>query len=81
MTPEHYAVRFDTRFFLAVLPENQTPLHASEEVSESFWITPAAALERATAAEFKIMPPTIAVLRALDSQPTWNDLCEAYGLG
>lgn len=80
VTPEHYPVRFDTRFFLAVLPENQTPLHASEEVSESFWITPGAALERAAAADFRMMPPTIAVLRALDLHRTWNNLCEAYGL-
>ena len=80
VTPEHYPVRFDTRFFLAVLPDNQTPLHASEEVSESFWITPGAALERAAAADFRMMPPTIAVLRALDSQPTWQSLCNVYAL-
>ena len=81
VTPEHYPVRFDTRFFLAILPKGQTPLHSSEEVTESFWIAPAAALERAAAKEFRMMPPTLAVLRALDAHATWSDLCTAYGLG
>ena len=79
VTPEHYPVRFDTRFFLAILPEDQSPLHSSDEVSESFWIAPDAALERASG-EFRMMPPTLAVLRALNAQPTWDDLCKAYAL-
>ena len=80
VTPEHYAVRFDTRFFLAILPKGQTPLHSSEEVTESFWIAPHAALERAASGEFRMMPPTLAVLRALDAHATWSDLCKAYTL-
>jgi 8-oxo-dGTP pyrophosphatase MutT (NUDIX family) len=80
VTPEHYPVRFDTRFFLAVLPENQTPLASSEEVTQSFWIAPGAAVERAAAGEFKMMPPTVAVLRALDVHNRWEDLCKAFTL-
>lgn len=80
VTPEHYPIRFDTRFFLAILPVGQTPLHASEEVSESLWVTPEAALARSAAAEFRMMPPTLAVLRSLNEQSTWEDLCNAYKL-
>lgn len=80
VTPEHYPVRFDTRFFLAVLPEHQSPLHSSEEVTESFWIAPGVALERAAEGEFRMMPPTLAVLRALDAQSSWDDLCSAFAL-
>ena len=80
VTPEHYRVRFDTRFFLAVLPDRQVPLHASEEVSESLWIAPAAALQRAEAGDYRMMPPTLAVLRTLNAHRTWDDLCSAFGL-
>ena len=45
ITPEKYPIRFDTRFYLAALPPNQTPLVSSEEVSESLWLAPQMALE------------------------------------
>jgi 8-oxo-dGTP pyrophosphatase MutT (NUDIX family) len=80
ITPEHYKVRFDTRFYLAALPSNQNPLHASEEVSESLWITPGAALERAEAGVFRMMPPTLAVLRTLSSYRSWGELRNSFNL-
>jgi 8-oxo-dGTP pyrophosphatase MutT (NUDIX family) len=80
ITPEHYAVRFDTRFYLASLPANQNPLHASEEVSESLWIAPEAALERAQAGEFRMMPPTLAVLRSLSGYGSWDELRKNFNL-
>jgi hypothetical protein len=73
-------VRFDTRFFLAALPDRQVPLHASEEVSESIWIAPAAALQRAEAGHYRMMPPTLAVLRTLNAHRTWDELCKAFAL-
>jgi len=81
VTPEHYPVRFDTRFYLAALPEEQTPLHSSEEVSESLWISPADALERSQLGDFTMMPPTIAVLRSLSSHGSWNALGKVFELG
>jgi 8-oxo-dGTP pyrophosphatase MutT (NUDIX family) len=80
VTPEHYAVRFDTRFYLAALPPDQNPLHASEEVSESLWITPDAALERDQADNFRMMPPTVAVLRGLAAYRSWDELRDAFDL-
>lgn len=80
VTPEHYPMRFDTRFFLAILPRDQIPLPTSEEVSESFWIAPDVALAKAAAGEFKMMPPTLAVLRTLDEQSTWANLRMAFSL-
>jgi 8-oxo-dGTP pyrophosphatase MutT (NUDIX family) len=80
VTPEHYAVRFDTRFFLAVLPDSQVPLHASEEVSESLWLAPATALERAEAGKYRMMPPTLAVLRKLNAYRSWENLRDAFAL-
>ena len=80
VTPEHYAVRFDTRFYLAALPPNQIPLHESEEVSESLWIAPHAALERAEAGDYRMMPPTLAVLRTLSSYRSWDGVRKAFNL-
>jgi len=79
VTPEHYAVRFDTRFYIAALPPDQTPLHASEEVSESLWITPGAALDR-QADDFRMMPPTVTVLRSLADYRSWDELRAAFYL-
>lgn len=80
VTPEHYPVRFDTRFYLAALPEGQSPLHSSEEVSESVWVSPKAALERNQGGNLRMMPPTIAVLRTLAEHGSWNSLCGAFEL-
>ncbi len=81
ITPEHYPVRFDTRFYLAALPAEQTPLHSSEEVSESLWISPSDALERSQSGAFPMMPPTIAVLRSLSIHSSWNALGKVFELG
>jgi len=80
VTPEHYRVRFDTRFYLAALPVGQSPLDAADEVSESLWISPASALERHQAGNFPMMPPTLMVLRTLSAQPTWKALRTAFDL-
>lgn len=81
VTPDHYRVRFDTRFYLAALPPNQNSLHVSEEVSESLWVTPQEALDRYQAGSFPMMPPTLAVLHILLGHRTWVALCTAFSLG
>jgi 8-oxo-dGTP pyrophosphatase MutT (NUDIX family) len=81
ITPEHYPVRFDTRFYLAALPEGQEPLHVSEEVSESLWLAPKTAIDRNQAGNFPMMPPTMAVLRTLAERDSWDSLCDAFQLG
>jgi 8-oxo-dGTP pyrophosphatase MutT (NUDIX family) len=80
VTPEHYPVRFDTRFYLAALPPYQSVLDGSEEVAESLWICPSAALERAESEGYRMMPPTIAVLKTLAIHESWAGLQDRYGL-
>lgn len=80
VTPEHYAVRFDTRFYLAALPAGQAPIHYSEEVAESLWISAKEALERFAGGTFPLMPPTIVVLRTLLEYRTWRDLARGFRL-
>ncbi len=80
ITPEKYPVRFDTRFYLAALPPNQTALISSEEVSESLWLTPKLALEESASGKFPMMPPTIITLRTLAEHGSWQNLCTAFPL-
>jgi len=80
VTPERYAMRFDTRFYLAVLPEGQVPLHSSEEVTESIWITPGEGLKRAERGRMPIIPPTLTTLQTLADLNSWDALCVEFGL-
>jgi 8-oxo-dGTP pyrophosphatase MutT (NUDIX family) len=80
VTPGHYRVRFDTRFYLAALPAEQAPLHAPEEVSESLWLSPQDALERFQSGTFPMMPPTLTVLRNLSDHSSWTALQAAFQL-
>jgi len=80
VTPAHYLVRFDTHFYLAALPPHQAPLTSSEEVSESLWISAGDALARSESGNFPMMPPTVAVLRTLAAQSSWNALNQAFRL-
>ena len=79
-TPERYAMRFDTRFFLAALPQGQTPLAVSEEVTESLWITPEECVRRSERGRMAIIPPTLTTLRTLADLGTWDALCRDFAL-
>lgn len=59
--------RFDTRFFLAVMPDHQTAVHDDHETTDSEWMTPQAALARYWAHEFAMAPPQIMSLVHLHS--------------
>jgi 8-oxo-dGTP pyrophosphatase MutT (NUDIX family) len=72
VTPDIYSMRFDTRFYIAALPANQTPLARSEEVTHSLWIRPEDALARIDRREFPILPPTTTVLENLARLGSWE---------
>ena len=80
VTPEIYSMRFDTRFYIAVLPSNQIPLSHSEEVTHSEWIKPGAALSRLDRRDFPILPPTTTVLHELGRIASWDELRRRFGL-
>ncbi|MGH7769100.1 MAG: NUDIX hydrolase [Candidatus Binatia bacterium] len=79
VTPEFYPMRFDTRFYLAVLPEGQTALQESEEVADSLWIAPDQALRRADR-DLPLLPPTTTMLQNLCAYESWQSLCEKFSL-
>lgn len=55
ITPETLSRRYDTRFYVAYLPEAQEPLHDAIETTESVWISPKEALERYARGEFPLV--------------------------
>lgn len=65
ITPEGSPRRYDTRFFVAALPEGETALHDDVEVIDSTWIAPEAALERHEAGEIDLLLPTARNLESL----------------
>jgi glyoxylase-like metal-dependent hydrolase (beta-lactamase superfamily II)/8-oxo-dGTP pyrophosphatase MutT (NUDIX family) len=64
LTPVGRAKRFDTRFFLAIAPTGQTPMHDGIETVESRWVSAADALVDGPGA-LKLLTPTRSTLTAL----------------
>ncbi|OLO36328.1 hypothetical protein BTR23_15770 [Alkalihalophilus pseudofirmus] len=65
LTPEGSPYRFDTRFFLAQLPNGQSPKPDAHEIADAFWITPEEALSSYEKGELPMVSPTIISLRTL----------------
>lgn len=63
LTPLGRAKRFDTRFFVAVLPAGQASAHDTVETVEQVWLTPAQALAPDHAR--RLMTPTRAIIENL----------------
>lgn len=63
LTPLGRAKRFDTRFFLAVAPQEQTARHDAHETLDHVWLGPADALSPANSR--RLMTPTRAILELL----------------
>lgn len=65
ITPEFAPKRYDARFFVATMPDGQSPLHDDLETTASTWIRPVDALARAAEGLFSIIFPTRKTLEAL----------------
>ena len=78
ITPEFSPRRFDTRFFIARLPEEQSPQHYEDEITESAWAEPTQALLRWEKGEMSMIMPTLATLKSLTRFKTLADLFNAY---
>ncbi|MGX4658310.1 NUDIX hydrolase [Micromonospora sp. SCSIO 07396] len=62
ITPEFEPRRFDTYFFVALLPAGQRTRDVSGEADHTMWIRPADALARARDGELAMLPPTLVTL-------------------
>lgn len=79
-TPAQFAMRFATRFFLALLPEGQAPLPTSYEVAHSVWLTPDRAMQLFNRNQLPMIFPTFASLRTLADFDTLDSVLREYGL-
>ncbi|MDA9154281.1 NUDIX domain-containing protein [Gammaproteobacteria bacterium] len=66
ITPEIEPKRFDTRFFIAKVHAEQLGIHDGFELTESFWISPARALQKYHDGEMNMIMPTIKNLMKLN---------------
>jgi 8-oxo-dGTP pyrophosphatase MutT (NUDIX family) len=77
ITPKMESRRFDTRFYIAVIPEGQTASHDGSETTSAIWLRPAQALDDMIAGKIKLAPPTVRTLRWLaefrDAQSVIDD--------
>jgi 8-oxo-dGTP pyrophosphatase MutT (NUDIX family) len=78
-TPSQNSTRFDTRFFIASLPQDQTPLESSEEVTHSIWLTPEQSMQRYARGELSMIFPTFASLRILADFETIQSVMREFG--
>jgi 8-oxo-dGTP pyrophosphatase MutT (NUDIX family) len=70
VTPEPSPKRFDTRFFIARMPEAQRAQQVHGELTAEVWLRPRAALDAFASGEIQMVPPTICSLDWLDLHPT-----------
>lgn len=83
ITPHGVHRRFSTRFFLAAVPSEQLPAlgHDGDEMTDSVWLSPQAALAAAEAGERTIIFPTRRTLTALAEHDTVEDALAAARSG
>lgn len=62
ITPEEQPIRYDTFFYLAVLPAEQAAGDLSTETERSSWTSPREALTAYESGELAMMPPTVSIL-------------------
>ncbi|MFB7942856.1 NUDIX hydrolase [Streptomyces sp. NPDC004779] len=79
ITPEFEQRRYDTWFFVAVLPAGQRTRDVSGEADRTVWTRPADAADGYDRGELTMMPPTIATLRSLQPCATAAEALAAAG--
>jgi 8-oxo-dGTP pyrophosphatase MutT (NUDIX family) len=65
VTPAGEVRRYDTRFFVAALPDSAEAQDVTNEASEASWVPVGAAVEQAQRGERKVLPPTMMTLASL----------------
>jgi 8-oxo-dGTP pyrophosphatase MutT (NUDIX family) len=65
VTPEIETRRYDTRFFLVRMPDDQQARHDAGETTEFAWMTPRDAIDRCLRGEILLPPPTWTTLKRM----------------
>ena len=66
--------RFDTRFFIAAMPQHQTTLAHTDETADDQWEKPSQALAKFAAKEWQMIDPT---LRSLETLSQFSNVQDA----
>ena len=73
ITPELLPLRYDVRFFMAKVPENQEVIRDGVELIEHVWISPQEALHKYKQKKFDMVLPTIMTLTELCKYKTVDE--------
>lgn len=79
ITPAPLPIRFDTRFFAAVVPPDLDPAIDRNELVDSLWIRPTEGLDRADTNRWLVAFPTRRILEFLSSFESWESLRSHVG--
>jgi 8-oxo-dGTP pyrophosphatase MutT (NUDIX family) len=79
ITPEAVAIRFDTRFYVALAPPHSPPHADGEETVDAGWFAPRRALDMHAAGDLELVFPTIKHLESLLPYATSEEVLEAVG--
>ncbi len=74
ITPVFSPIRYDTRFFAVLAPENQYIMHDGIELVETRWMTPKEALSCYKNKKMKMVVPTISTLEFFASFESSHDV-------
>jgi 8-oxo-dGTP pyrophosphatase MutT (NUDIX family) len=77
ITPAGESRRYDTRFFVAALPEGAQAADLTTESVVAAWIRPADAVEQSARGERKMLPPTLVTLESIRSFGTVAEVLAA----
>ena len=81
ITPEMAPARFDTRFFLAVMPPKQSARGHLRETVGGDWVSPTDALGRFDAGDWQMIFPTLTTLGMIKCYRTVEALFDAVSAG
>jgi 8-oxo-dGTP pyrophosphatase MutT (NUDIX family) len=74
VTPEIEIRRYDTRFFVARMPDGQHPKHDDGETTALEWLSPNEAIARFDRRELLLPPPTYTSIRQLAPRTSIDDV-------
>jgi 8-oxo-dGTP pyrophosphatase MutT (NUDIX family) len=76
ITPYGMPYRYDTRFFLAEMPEDQVCRPDMKETVGGCWVTPREALEGGLSGEMPLSPPIVVTLNQLAAFGSFDELMD-----
>ena len=77
-TPAQFPVRFDTRFFITELTDQELTVGTSTEVADTIWLSPDRALEMFDKGALPMIFPTFAALRTLADFDSLNSIVAEF---